>query len=125
MSPGRPWPGWAAICGCSASRRGRCWAWSRRLSPPWWSARGRALSPWLVVDDGDMTSDSVQVAERIERTAADVYAYVAQPTHIADWAPGLGDRVERDGDDWFVHSPMGRVKVVFAPPNEFGCSTTR
>ena len=67
-----------------------------------------------------MVSDSVQVAERISRTAEDVYAYVAQPTHIADWAPGLGDRVERDGDDWFVHTGMGRVRVAFAPPNEFG-----
>jgi hypothetical protein len=67
-----------------------------------------------------MASDSVQVAERISRTAEDVYAYVAQPTHIADWAPGLGDRVERDGDDWFVHTGMGWVKVAFAPPNEFG-----
>ena len=34
---------------------------------------------------GPMASDSVQVAERISRTAEDVYAYVAQPTHIADW----------------------------------------
>jgi hypothetical protein len=72
------------------------------------------------VNDGRMASDSVQVAERIERAAADVYAYVAHPAHIADWAPGLGDRVERDGDDWFVHTGMGRVKVLFAPPNDFG-----
>src|SRR5690349_12065773 len=69
---------------------------------------------------GRMASDSVQVAERIDRAAEDVYAYVAQPAHIAEWAPGLGDRVERDGDDWFVLGGMGRVKVVFAPPNEFG-----
>jgi len=67
-----------------------------------------------------MASDSVQVAERIGRAAADVYDYVAHPPHIAEWAPGLGDRVERDGDDWYVHSPMGRVRVVFAPRNEFG-----
>jgi len=67
-----------------------------------------------------MSSDSRQVAERIQRPAAEVYAYVAQPTTIAEWAPGLGDRVVREGGDWFVHGGMGRVKVVFAPPNEFG-----
>ncbi|WP_030440368.1 SRPBCC family protein [Actinoplanes subtropicus] len=67
-----------------------------------------------------MASDSVQVAERIQRAAADVYDYVARPDHIADWAPGLGDTVERAGEDWFVCGPMGRVKVMFAPANGFG-----
>jgi hypothetical protein len=67
-----------------------------------------------------MPSDSEQMAERINRSAADVYAYVAHPPHIAAWAPGLGTAVERDGDDWYVDSPMGRVKVVFAASNDLG-----
>jgi uncharacterized protein YndB with AHSA1/START domain len=67
-----------------------------------------------------MPSDSLQVAERIDRPAADVYAYVADPAHIAVWAPGLGDRVEQIDGDWFVETGMGRVRVVFAPPNDQG-----
>jgi hypothetical protein len=49
-----------------------------------------------------------------------VYDYMTWPDHIADWAPGLGDTVERDGEDWFVRGPMGRVKVVVAPADGFG-----
>ncbi|WP_433360924.1 SRPBCC family protein [Actinoplanes sp. CA-142083] len=67
-----------------------------------------------------MPSDSRQVAERIDRPAADVYAYAVNPAHIADWAPGLGDRVEHIDGDWFVETGMGRVRVVFAPANAFG-----
>jgi hypothetical protein len=67
-----------------------------------------------------MPSDSLHVAERIDRPADAVYAYVADPAHIAEWAPGLGDQVEQVDGEWFVASPMGRVKVVFAPANEFG-----
>ncbi|GIM91055.1 SRPBCC family protein [Paractinoplanes toevensis] len=67
-----------------------------------------------------MPTDTAHLAERIDRPAADVYAYVADPAHLPDWAPGLGEKVERDGDEWFVVTPGGRVKVVFAPPNEFG-----
>jgi uncharacterized protein YndB with AHSA1/START domain len=67
-----------------------------------------------------MPSDSVQVAERIGRPADDVYAYVSDPANIPEWAPGLGDRVERSGDDWFVETPMGRVRLTFAPPNAYG-----
>jgi hypothetical protein len=67
-----------------------------------------------------MPSDSIQVAERINRSAADVHAYVADPAHIAIWAPGLGNRVEQVDGDWFVETGMGRVQVIFAPPNAFG-----
>jgi hypothetical protein len=67
-----------------------------------------------------MPSDSAQLAERIDRSAADVYAYVGNPANLMEWAPGLGDKVEQVGDDWFVESPMGRAKVTFAPANDFG-----
>jgi hypothetical protein len=67
-----------------------------------------------------MTTDSAHVAERIDCSTAEVYAYVADPRHIPDWAPGLGQEVERVDGDWFVETGMGRVKVVFAPPNDYG-----
>jgi uncharacterized protein YndB with AHSA1/START domain len=60
------------------------------------------------------------MAERIERPVDVVYAYVSDPANIPEWAPGLGGRVERSGADWFVETPMGRVRLTFAPPNEYG-----
>jgi hypothetical protein len=67
-----------------------------------------------------MTTDSAHVAERIDCSAAEVYAYVSDPKHIPDWAPGLGQGVEEVDGDWFVETGMGRVKVVFVPPNDYG-----
>jgi polyketide cyclase/dehydrase/lipid transport protein len=67
-----------------------------------------------------MTTDSAHVADRIDCSAAEVYAYVRDPKHIPDWAPGLGQGVEEVDGDWFVETGMGRVKVVFAPPNDYG-----
>ena len=67
-----------------------------------------------------MSTDTAHVAERIDRPAAEVYAYVSDPQHLTDWAPGLGSAVQQVDGDWFVESPMGRVKVEFAPPNEYG-----
>lgn len=50
-----------------------------------------------------------------------VYTYVADPAHLKAWAAGLArSTVERAGDDWVVESPMGRVRVGFAPVNDFG-----
>ncbi|SDD30005.1 SRPBCC family protein [Streptomyces prasinopilosus] len=58
---------------------------------------------------------------RIDRTAADVYAYASQPAHLPAWAHGLGDSVERIDGRWVAESsPMGRVVVAFAPHNEWG-----
>ncbi|MEU4237461.1 SRPBCC family protein [Actinoplanes sp. NPDC026619] len=67
-----------------------------------------------------MPSDTAHPAERINRPAADVYAYVADPRHITDWAPGLGGEVEQIDGEWFVDTPGGQVKVEFAPPNDYG-----
>ncbi|GIF20504.1 hypothetical protein BJ973_001592 [Actinoplanes tereljensis] len=67
-----------------------------------------------------MASDTAHPAERINRSAAGVYAYVSDPANITEWAPGLGGKVEQVDGDWFVETPGGRAKVVFAPPNEFG-----
>jgi hypothetical protein len=68
-----------------------------------------------------MTTDTAHLAERIDRSANDVYAYVSNPANLTAWAPGLGGSVEQAGGEWFVLSEgMGRVRVEFAPPNGFG-----
>jgi hypothetical protein len=67
-----------------------------------------------------MTTDTAHLGERIDRPAADVYAYAADPANLPQWAPGLGSAVEQAGGIWYVDSPMGRVRLDFAPPNEHG-----
>jgi hypothetical protein len=68
-----------------------------------------------------MVLESTHVATSINRTAEEVYRFVADPRNLPAWAAGLAEReVELVGDEWVVESPMGRVKVAFAPPNPFG-----
>ncbi|MEF9908241.1 SRPBCC family protein [Streptomyces sp. P9-A2] len=65
--------------------------------------------------------ESRHLSIRIDRTAADVYAYASQPANLPAWAHGLGGSVERIDGQWVAESsPMGRVVVAFAPRNEWG-----
>ena len=64
--------------------------------------------------------DSRQICEWIDRPAAVVYGFAADPAHLPEWALGLGSAVEQVGDRWFVETAEGRVGVAFAPPNELG-----
>ena len=57
----------------------------------------------------------------IQRPAAAVYEYAADPANLPRWAAGLASSVmERVAGQWLVESPMGRVTVEFAGRNEFG-----
>ncbi|MCD5352840.1 hypothetical protein [Kineosporia mesophila] len=67
-----------------------------------------------------MAIDSRHVSIRINRPAREIYAFVADPTRLPDWAPGLCDRVEQVNGDWVASSPMGQAKLKFAPENDFG-----
>lgn len=69
---------------------------------------------------GDMARESRHIAQWIERPAAEVHAYAADPANLPAWAPGLGSSVENVAGKWFVETDMGRVGVAFAPANEFG-----
>jgi len=67
-----------------------------------------------------MASQSRHIAESISRPASVVYAYAADPANLPAWAPGLCSSVHNVGGQWFAESPMGRVGLTFAPPNEYG-----
>lgn len=57
----------------------------------------------------------------IDKTAGEVYDYVSDPENLPLWAAGLAQsEVARAGDTLLVDSPMGAVKVTFAPRNPFG-----
>lgn len=56
----------------------------------------------------------------IERDAAAVYAFASQPENLPRWAAGLGSGISRAGDGWEVETPLGRLHLRFAPPNDYG-----
>ena len=56
----------------------------------------------------------------IDRAAAEVYAFIADGNNLRRWASGLGDSVERDGDEWRAEGPLGTVRLRLAKPNDFG-----
>ena len=79
-------------------------------------------------DDGSMTEEastttreSRHVSVWLDVSPATAYTYVSDPTNLPYWAAGLasGEIHYVDGS-WVVSSPMGEVKVEFAPTNEFG-----
>jgi hypothetical protein len=50
----------------------------------------------------------------------EVYAYAADPAHLAVWAPGFVRSIEKRGTAWIAQTTLGEVKLRFAPANEFG-----
>ena len=68
-----------------------------------------------------MASRSQHISIGIDRPAAAVYDFAADPLNLPRWAAGLaGSKVERHGNRWFADSPMGRVTFTFTPRNDFG-----
>ena len=61
------------------------------------------------------------VSTVIRRLPDEVYDYASDPAVLPDWAAGLATaRVARDGETLVVDSPMGTVRVRFAPRNSYG-----
>ena len=50
------------------------------------------------------SSELRHISVHIERSPDEVYAYVADPRHLPEWAPGLCTAVEEDGGRWFAVS---------------------
>ncbi len=67
-----------------------------------------------------MTVPAERISVSINRPATQVYAFVSNPLHLPQWASGLSTTLEQSGDDWVADSPMGKVKIHFAPANTFG-----
>jgi hypothetical protein len=61
--------------------------------------------------------ESQHISICIERPAAEVYAYVANPVNLPNWAAGLSGSIEQRDGRWFADSPMGEIEVVFVPDN--------
>jgi hypothetical protein len=65
--------------------------------------------------------ESRHVSSWIEASPEVVYEFAADPHTWRRWAAGLAEGgLRQTADGWVADSPMGRVTVEFAPPNEFG-----
>lgn len=57
----------------------------------------------------------------IARNWSEVYAFAARPENMPLWASGLASGLTRDGEDWIADGgPIGKVRVRFAPKNDYG-----
>jgi hypothetical protein len=63
---------------------------------------------------------SRHISTHIDRPVRDVYEYASNPANLPAWAPGLCTSIEQVDGRWVAESPMGRIVIAFAPPNEFG-----
>lgn len=85
--------------------------------------RGADVSPSAAREPA--TSASMRRARTlriaIAAPATGVYAYVADPRHLPEWAQGLGTAPVPEGADvWRFDTAGGPVRVQFAPANPFG-----
>ncbi|WP_019204272.1 polyketide cyclase [Tsukamurella sp. 1534] len=67
-----------------------------------------------------MPEESRHISTVVPRSPAEVYAFARDPQNLVRWAAGLATGVREDGDDLITDSPMGEVRVRFAPDNAFG-----
>jgi hypothetical protein len=67
-----------------------------------------------------MQTESRHLSVYIDRPVTDVYAFASDPANLPRWASGLGSSVVQVDGDWLVETPEGRVRVTFAPDNEYG-----
>jgi len=57
---------------------------------------------------------------RIDRDPVAVYEFCADPANLSRWASGLGESLVRIGGEWVAQTPHGRIRIRFAPRNDYG-----
>ncbi|MCF8039635.1 MAG: SRPBCC family protein [Desulfohalobiaceae bacterium] len=73
------------------------------------------------VKRGVAMHDVQHISIYIDRKPKDVYIFASDPRNLPRWAAGLaGSEVTRDGDEWVMNAPFGKVRVKFAEQNAFG-----
>lgn len=65
--------------------------------------------------------DVQHVSVYIARSQADVYEFASDPKNLPRWAAGLArSEVKKEGDEWVVEAPFGKVRIRFAENNSLG-----
>ena len=74
-----------------------------------------------MMETGLKTHSCRHISQAIARSPAEVYAFASDPANLPKWAEGLSrSEMKRAGEEWIADSPMGEVRVKFAPKNVFG-----
>jgi hypothetical protein len=66
------------------------------------------------------TLDAKVLNVQIDRDPDAVYDFCADPANLSQWASGLGDSLTRVDDEWVAKTPHGRIRIRFAPHNDYG-----
>jgi hypothetical protein len=64
--------------------------------------------------------DFKHISVSINRSPSDVYAFISDGANLAQWASGLGNRIQRDGDQWLAQGPLGTCRVRLVKVNDLG-----
>lgn len=67
-----------------------------------------------------MTLPARYISISIARPPREVYDFVSDPENLPLWAAGLSGSISNVDGAWIAESGLGRVRVEFAPSNEFG-----
>jgi uncharacterized membrane protein len=54
-----------------------------------------------------MTFTAKHISVSINRSAAQVYEFAANPENLPKWAAGLSGSIRRVKEEWIAESPMG------------------
>lgn len=65
------------------------------------------------------TAEMRHLSVSIERSAEDVYRFMANVENMAQWAAGIGKLTRVRGQHWLSEGPLGNAKVRFTEPNDF------
>ena len=67
-----------------------------------------------------MTLPARYISTSVARSFREVYDFASNPENLPLWAAGLSGSISNIDGEWVAESGMGRVRVEFAPPNQFG-----
>ena len=67
-----------------------------------------------------MTLPARYISISIARPPREVYDFASNPENLPLWAAGLSGSISNVDGAWIAESGLGRVRVEFAPSNEFG-----
>ena len=67
-----------------------------------------------------MTREARHLSVTIDCASAVAYAWLSVPENFPQWAAGLATSLRQENGEWIAESPVGAMKIVFSPPNDFG-----
>ncbi|GAB3031961.1 SRPBCC family protein [Parafrigoribacterium mesophilum] len=67
-----------------------------------------------------MTMPTRHISTSIARPFREVYEFASHPENLPRWAAGLTGAISNIDGAWIAESGLGKVRIQFAAPNEFG-----